>query len=361
LGRFYGPESRLLVTGGGTGGHVIPALEIARAHRRRKSSPVFYAGGPGSLESRLSEASQIPFFPVSSGGVVGKSFTEKLEGLRKMAAGIPAALSILARVRPDLVIGTGGYVQIPVVVAARLKRIPIVLLEPNRIPGLANRLLGPLAARTVFPGKDSTGMGGIPVGEGVRGPEPVRERFSRTPSRILVMGGSQGARSLNRLMPEILGGLRNSAVWPIEILHQSGERWMEETRELYRSLGVPARVEGFLPGISGLLRDQTLVIARAGAMTIAELTGSGTPAIYIPFPHSAGRHQEENALSIERQGGGWYWSEDSLMEPEARIRELSEILGRPETLFSVARTAWHISPAVSSDEWLLALEKSTLP
>ena len=356
MGRLYGPESRLLVTGGGTGGHVIPAIEIALAHRRRGEGPVFYAGGPGGLESRLSRESGIPFFPVSSGGVAGKSLRGRIYGLGKIFAGIPSAMKILGEIRPDLVIGTGGYVQVPVVLAARLKGIPIVLLEPNRVTGLANRFLRPLASRTVFAGRNGAVSGGIPVGGEVRGPSPFRERFFQNPPKILVMGGSQGARSLNKKIPGILASLRNSSVWPIEILHQSGERWREETCEAYRSLGVSARVEGFLPGISALLREQTLVICRAGAMTIAEMTASGTPAIYIPFPHSAGGHQDKNARVLEREGGGWYWPEDWLEDPEARTRDLEKILEDRDNLFAVAGTAWAISPAVSADDWLRALE-----
>ncbi len=352
MGALYHAGSRLLVTGGGTGGHVIPAIELARAHRERDNSPVFYAGGDGSLEARLAEEARIPFFPVSSGGFVGKNLAGKLMGLRKMAAGIPSAMKILAESRPDLVIGTGGYVQVPVVLAARIRGLPVVLLEPNRVPGLANRLLRPLAARTVITGEG----GGIPVAPGVRGPEPLPERFFRNPPRILVMGGSQGARAINRKIPEIFGELRNISIGPIEILHQSGERWVEETREAYRKLGIPARVEGFLSGISGLLSGQTLVIARAGAMTIAELTGSGTPAIYIPFPHSAGGHQELNAMSLSKEGGGWSWREDRLEDPGACAQDLARILVDREGLYAIARNAWRLSPAVPAEEWLHALE-----
>ncbi len=356
MGALYHAGSRLLVTGGGTGGHVIPAIEIARAHRERANAPVFYAGGDGSLEARLAERARIPFFPVSSGGFVGKSLSGKLAGLRKMAGGIPSAIKVLTESHPDLVIGTGGYVQVPVVLAARIRGIPVVLLEPNRVPGLANRLLRPLAVRTVVAGEQGQKGGGIPVAPGVRGPAPLPERFFRNPPKILVMGGSQGARAINRKIPEIIGELRNTSVGPIEILHQSGERWLEETRESYRNLGLSARVEGFLPGISGLLSAQTLVIARAGAMTIAELTGSGTPAIYIPFPHSAGGHQEMNALSLAKEGGGWFWREDRLEDPAACAKDLARILMGREELFATARNAWRLSPAVPAEEWLQALE-----
>ncbi len=357
MGAFYGAGSRLLVTGGGTGGHVIPAIELARAHRERAGAPVFYAGGAGSLEARLADSAHIPFFPVSAGGFVGKRLLEKLDGLRKMAAGLPEALMILRKTRPDLVIGTGGYVQVPVVLAARLFGVPVVLLEPNRVPGLANRILRPLALRTVVAGKSGREGGGIPVAPGVRGAAPLPERFLVNPPRILVMGGSQGARTINRKIPEIFGELRNFPVGPIEILHQSGERWVDETREAYRRSGIPARVEGFLPGLSGRFSGQTLVIARAGAMTIAELTGSGTPAIYIPFPHSAGRHQEMNALSLEKEGGGWTWEEDRLEDPGVCAEDLARILGDREGLYAVAKNAWGQSPAVPADEWLQAMEK----
>lgn len=347
---LYDPGKGLLVTGGGTGGHVIPAIEIARAHQRLSSSPVLYAGTPGSLEERLAARANLPFAAVRAGGVVGKSLPGKLAGGASILRGIGGAIGLLKKFRPGLVVGTGGYVQVPVIVAAGFLRIPALLVEPNRVAGLANKVLAPFVAKVVY-GWDQGG--GIPLAPGVRGPEPDQNRFERLPLRLLIMGGSQGARMLNESLPEVVAlALRRLEGRPVEIVHQCGERWLESTRERYRQRGIEARVEGFLPEISKLFREQSLVIARAGAMTVAEITASGTPAIYIPFPHSAGGHQQENALEVERTGGGWCWKESSLIEKEIRAQELARMLSEGDLLYERGQKAWEHSPGVSASEWL---------
>ncbi len=348
---LYDPGKSLLVTGGGTGGHIIPAIEIARAHRRLSALPVVYAGTPGSLEERLASRATIPFEPVRAGGVVGKSFVKKLAGGMAILRGTGDALRLLRKSRPGLVIGTGGYVQVPVILAARLLRVPTLLIEPNQVAGLANRVFAPFVDRVVFgwaPG------GGIPLAPDVRGPAPVPERFERRPLRLLIMGGSQGARVLNERLPEIVAtALKSMGDTPVDVIHQCGERWVESTRESYRQWGVSARVEGFLPGIATLLGEQSLVVARAGAMTVAEITASGTPAIYCPFPHSAGGHQRENARSVERTEGGWCWEEEQLLDKKACALELARILSSGPLLYGRGKKAWENSPGVSASEWLI--------
>ena len=350
---LYDAQKSLLVTGGGTGGHVIPAIEIAKAHRRASSRPVLYAGTPGSLEERLASRAGLPFAPIHAGGVVGKSLSGKISGALAILRGTGSALRLVGDFRPGLVIGTGGYVQVPVVVAARTLGVPIALIEPNRVAGLANRMLGPLASRVVY-GWESNG--GIPLAPDVRRPAPDRNRFESRPLRLLVMGGSQGARVLNERLPEILAkALPQIPERSVEIIHQSGERWIESTRERYQSLGVPVRVEGFLPEIAALLGSQSLVVARAGAMTVAEITASGTPAIYCPFPHSAGGHQKENARAVEEIGGGWCWEEDRLLGTESCAADLSRILSDSSLLYATGLGAWNHSPGVPASEWLSRL------
>ena len=350
---LYEPQKSLLITGGGTGGHVVPAIEIARAHQRFSSRPVLYAGTPGSLEERLASRAGIPFSPIRAGGVVGKSWSGKVSGVLAILRGTGSALRLVRDFRPGLVIGTGGYVQVPVIVAARILGVPIVLIEPNRVAGLANRVLGPLARRVVY-GWSSDG--GIPLAPDVRRPAPDRDRFEAIPLKILVMGGSQGARVLNERVPEILARtLPHIPSRSVEIIHQSGERWVESTRERYQRLGLSVRVEGFLPEIASLLGSQSLVIARAGAMTVAEITASGTPAIYCPFPHSAGGHQKENARAVEESGGGWCWEEERLLGIESCAADLARILSDSSLLYATGMGAWKLSPGVPASEWLSRL------
>lgn len=352
---IYGPSTRLLLTGGGTGGHVIPALELARAHRAHASGSVFYVGSPASLEEELSRRMELPFSPVSSGGFVGKSLWARIRALVKIWRGLGRSLKLLGELRPDLVIGTGGYVQIPVVAAAILRRIPVVLIESNRVMGLANRIFRPLVSRVVTPGTPGD-LRGIPVAPDVRESRPLRERFSGPEIRIMVIGGSQGARNLNEKLPAILArAIESLPGRSVEVFHQCGERWQEETRSRYAALGVRAVVEGFVPGLARMFRRQTLVLARAGAMTIAELTASGTPAIYIPFPASAGGHQERNAKGVEGLGAGRVWLEADLGDAGKRGQELTELLGDGERLFGMAVRAWEGTTAVSAENWLKAL------
>lgn len=352
---LYTPETSLLVTGGGTGGHVVPALELAKAHLKSARGPVLYMGSPDSLEERLAKSEGIPFIPVPSGGFVGKPFWGKFRAIGKVAGGLIRAFVMLGTMRPGLVIGTGGYVQIPVVAAALLRRRPVVLLEPNRVTGLSNRLFWPWVARTVHADLEENSWG-IPVAQGICGPPPERERFTGETVKIMVIGGSQGARSINENLPGILREVRDLVPEiRLEVFHQSGERWKEETAGRYRSLEIPARVEGFLPELSSYFRDQTLVISRAGAMTIAEVTASGTPAIVIPFPFSAGGHQEQNARAMEEAGAGVFWGESTLGDRSSRAKELVSLLSDGDALFAMASRAWKRSTAVPAGRWLLAL------
>jgi len=350
---LYDFNRGLLVTGGGTGGHVIPAIELALAHRTLSTAPVTYAGTPGSLEERLSARAGIPFVPVSAGGLVGKSLVGKISGGVAILRGTRAALELIRRLSPGLVIGTGGYVQVPVIAAARILGVPCVLVEPNRIAGLANRALAPFVSRVVN-GWDSGG--GIPLAPDVRKAPPDPDRFAQSPLRLLVMGGSQGARTINERVPGIVAlALRTMGEGRIEVIHQSGERWLSDTEARYKKFGVSARVTGFLPGIASLLGEQSLVFARAGAMTVAEITASGTPAIYCPFPHSAGGHQKANALAVSEAGGGWCWEESRLSDTETCAKELATIISDRNHLFESGRRAWELSPGVPAAEWLQRL------
>ena len=351
---LYDLKRGLLVTGGGTGGHVIPAIELALAHRNLSSSSVTYAGTPGSLEERLSGRHQIPFAAVSAGGLVGKSLLGKISGGVAILRGTQGAMALIRRLSPGLVIGTGGYVQVPVIIAARILGVPCVLLEPNKIAGLANKVLAPFVSHVVN-GWDTGG--GIPLAPDVRKAPPDPVRFSRNPLRFLVMGGSQGARSINERIPGIVASaLRRMPESRVEIIHQSGDRWLFDTEARYKNLGVPARVTGFLPGIASLFGEQSLVFARAGAMTVAEITASGTPAIYCPFPHSAGGPQKANALAVSEAGGGWCWDESRLSDTDSCARDLAAILCDRNHLFERGRKAWEKSPGIPASEWLLGLE-----
>lgn len=349
------PVSRLehlVVTGGGTGGHVIPALNIARAAIGRFKAKVVYVGTAGNLEERMAGEAGIPFLGLKASGFMGRGWRRKAKALLQIPASVLEARALFARIRPDMVIGTGGYVQIPAVLAARMARIPSVLIEPNVVTGWANRLLGPVAD-LVVPCYGSSGMTGVPLASEAKPPEPKAERF-RPPYRILVTGGSQGALRLNRNLPRIFRSLDAFGIRPeeMDILHQTGEKWIEETESSYRSMGLRARVAGFVPDLMREYGGRCLVIARSGAMSVAEITFSGTPAIYVPYPHAVSDHQTWNARHIRDGGGGWLWNDESLEEVEGRARDLAQILKNPQELHAVAVRAWRMTPGRPAARWL---------
>lgn len=344
---------RLAVTGGGTGGHVVPALNILSAARREFHAEVLYIGTPGNMEERLAREYGYPFSGIRTSGFMGKGVVRKIKALSQVLPGVSEAIRILKDFSPDLLIGTGGYVQAPPVIAASLLGIPVFLLEPNVLTGWANRLLKPLVAGMVPPYGGGRAIG-VPLGIEPRPPSPPRRRFSGALS-ILVAGGSQGARQINRQVPIILHAAMKDANRPVTIFHQAGESGREETEELYRSLGVPATVMGFVPDLAARYRESALVIARAGAMTVAEITYSGAPAFYVPYPLAIRDHQRVNAEAVRNAGGGWVWDDISLSDTTERARELSRVLSDPDRLHLAAVAAWTLSPGRPSGQWLCCL------
>lgn len=346
---------RLAVTGGGTGGHVIPALNLLRSAQKDFRSEVLYIGTPGNLEERLARAQSFPFTGIRTSGFMGKGNMRKLRALWQVLPGAIEARRALARFSPDLLVGTGGYVQIPAVLAARLMGIPTLLLEPNVVTGWANRILEPFVEGIVRP-YGSGRLTGVPLATDPRPPFPEEGRF-RPPYRILVVGGSQGSLRINLNMPRIFQAMGRHGVLPgqVEILHQAGERGKEETEILYRSLGIPARVVGFLPDLSSCYEGCSLVVARSGAMTVAEITFSGTPAFYVPYPAAIGDHQKRNAEAVRDAGGGWFWEDSSLERIDERASEMARVLLDPGMLHETARHAWQSSPGRPARFWLSSL------
>lgn len=344
---------RLAVTGGGTGGHVVPALNILSAARQEFHAEVLYIGSPGNMEERLAREYGYPFSGIRTSGLMGKGMARKMKAMSLVMPGVSEAIRILKDFSPDLLVGTGGYVQVPPVIAASLLGIPVFLLEPNVLTGWANRLLKPLVAGVVPPyggGK----LTGVPLGIDPRPLSPSAQRFSGS-LPVLVAGGSQGARQINRQVPLILEAALKGADLPVTIFHQAGESGKEETEELYRSLGLSATVVGFVPDLPARYQDSALVIARAGAMTVAEITYSGTPAFYVPYPLAIRDHQRVNAEAVRNAGGGWVWDDASLTETQERARELFHILSDPVRLHQAAVAAWTLSPGRSSGQWLRSL------
>lgn len=302
----------IVIAAGGTGGHLYPAIALAREFLRRDPSTKFlFVGTTRGIESRVLAHEGFELVMITAKPVMGKGWLDILRAVLSVPVGMYQSWHVLGERQADLVIGVGGYTSPTVLVAAALKGIPRVILEPNAYPGLANKVVGPLAQR-IFLAFDSAATSfdrrkvhvvGTPIrkeflGHGLEGQEAIK----RNGRHLLVFGGSQGAKAINSAVLEALP-LLTACLPSLSITHQTGEGDYERVKEGYRALGISATVVPFLYDMPTVLRTADLVVARAGAMTIAELTACGRPAILIPLPTAIYDHQMKNARAMEAAGG----------------------------------------------------------
>jgi UDP-N-acetylglucosamine--N-acetylmuramyl-(pentapeptide) pyrophosphoryl-undecaprenol N-acetylglucosamine transferase len=302
----------VVIAGGGTGGHLYPGIAVARELLRREPAAVVtFAGTARGIEARVIPREGFGLDFLRSAGLKGTSLAARVRGLGLLPLGGLDAWRILSKRRPDLVIGVGGYSSGPVVLAASLRGIPTMLLEQNAVPGLTNRLLATVvsAAAVTF---DSTvsffGRRAFVAGN------PIRQEFLNTTASdaagggneggaapgVLIFGGSQGAHAINLAMVEAAPRLAERG--GLAITHQTGERDLERVRDGYRQAGLSARTEPFLFEMDREMKNADLIICRAGATTIAELTAAGRPSVLIPLPTAADDHQRKNAEVLQRAG-----------------------------------------------------------
>ena len=314
-------ELRVVIAGGGTGGHLFPGVAVARELlARQPNAALSFAGTERGIEARVIPKEGFPLDAIRSGGLKGKSPGDLVRGLALVPISLVDAWDLLSRRKPDIVIGVGGYSSGPVLLCAAVRGIPTMVLEQNAVPGLTNRLLAPLvgaAAVTFESTKSFFGSKGFFSGNPVR-PEFVnaggsgrtggpgesnqeRKLDDTDEIRVLVFGGSQGAHAINMAMveaaPELAAGRPR-----LRLTHQTGERDVEMVSAGYRKAGFQAEVEPFLYDMAQRLRQTDLVVSRAGMTTIAELTALGVPAILIPLPTATDDHQRKNAEAIEAAG-----------------------------------------------------------
>jgi UDP-N-acetylglucosamine--N-acetylmuramyl-(pentapeptide) pyrophosphoryl-undecaprenol N-acetylglucosamine transferase len=335
---------RFLLAGGGTGGHVTPALALAE-ELSAGGDEVLLVGSERGLETRLVPEAGFELVRLPSRQFMGKSPLDRLRSLVALAAGTRAALGVLARFRPHAVLSVGGYAAAPAVLAAALRRVPLAVVNPDAVPGRVNRYSARLA-RLVFAG----------IGGAAAFPDPARvrcfgvplrrglvERFAvarprrrpEPPYRLLVFGGSQGARQLNRTLPEALpelGGL------PLEVVHQTGEADLEPVAEAYARAGVRAEVLAFEPDMPSRYEWADLALCRAGAITVAELALVGLPALLVPLPSAADDHQTANARALEAAGAALRLDPRSLTGKEL-AEALRSLCADPERLLAMGRAA----------------------
>jgi UDP-N-acetylglucosamine--N-acetylmuramyl-(pentapeptide) pyrophosphoryl-undecaprenol N-acetylglucosamine transferase len=310
----------ILIAGGGTGGHLYPGIAVARELIARvPDAQVTFVGTAAGIESRVIPREGFALDVIRSAGLKGKSIGALARGVALLPLSALDAAQVLSRRRPSVVIGVGGYSSGPVVAFAAMRGIPTLLMEQNAVPGLTNRLLARVVraaavtyeeSAAYFAGKAFvagnpvrpeffSASAGAPAGQGgVRGDDQGSPPGA---ARVLVFGGSQGAHAINVAM--VAAAPRLAAAAPrLAITHQTGERDLEMVRDGYRHAGLEARVEPFLFAMDREMNAADLVVCRAGATTLAELTASGRPSILVPLPTATDDHQRRNAEALARQG-----------------------------------------------------------
>lgn len=346
----------IVIMAGGTGGHVFPALAVARALIERGAT-ISWIGTARGMEAELVPAHGYELDLVGIAGLRGKGITGWLVAPLRVARAVWQALRILRRRRADAVVGMGGFVTGPGGVAARLLGRPLIIHEQNAIAGLTNRLLARIANRVLeafpgsLPGAEQTGN---PVRREISElAEPAQRYRERTgPLRLLVIGGSQGALALNEALPGALAALAPER--RPEVRHQAGRRNLDRTREIYREAGIEAEVLPFLDDMAAAYAWADLVLCRSGALTVSELAAAGVPSVLVPFPHAVDDHQTANGHFLSRAGAAVLMPQNELgsrlpgvlneffTDPKAgrerllKMAEAARALARPEATGAVA-------------------------
>lgn len=304
---------RAILAGGGTGGHVIPALAIANELKKDYSAEIVFIGTARGIENRLVPAAGYPLKLVRVGALKNVSLTTRL----KTAFDLPRALwdagGMLSDFSPDVVIGVGGYASGPAMLSAVVKHIPTLAFEPNVVPGFANRMVARFVSGAAVHFEETAKYFRHGEVTGV----PVRQAFFDIPSKrggtptVLVFGGSQGAHAINEAMIRCLPVLEREAPG-IRIIHQTGERDYNDALAAYQSMSGAAEVFKFIDDMPAAFARADLVVCRSGASTVAEITAAGKPAVFVPFPRAADDHQRVNAEALAKHGAAVVVEESKL-------------------------------------------------
>lgn len=354
----------LMIAGGGTGGHVYPAIAIAqewmaRAGERR----VVFVGTERGLETKIVPKAGFPLELISVGGLKGKGGADLVRNVARLPVGFSQAWSLISKHRPTVVLGVGGYSSGPVLVAAKLRGRPTAIHEANAFPGLTNRILGRFTtavavafdeAATRLKRKDAVVTG-----------NPIRKEFFEAHGQrstindqrqLLIFGGSQGSRKINEVMSGallFLARLKDR----MKIVHQTGPNDLEKVREAYRtSAFADARVVPYLDPIVTEIANADLVVSRSGAMTIGELAAVGRAAILIPFAAATNNHQELNARVVERAGGAIVITEGQLT-PERLALAVAEVINDPDRAGRMGASARSLAAPEATKTIVDLLEK----
>ncbi|MBU6378095.1 MAG: undecaprenyldiphospho-muramoylpentapeptide beta-N-acetylglucosaminyltransferase [Gammaproteobacteria bacterium] len=336
----------VMIMAGGTGGHVFPALSLA-GELQGRGCEVVWLGTRAGIEARLVPAAGIPVEWIDIGGLRGKGMTTLLAAPWRLARALRQALAAVRRHQPRVVVGLGGYVTGPGGMAAWLSRRPLVIHEQNAVAGFTNRVLARFARCVLeaFAGSFGVGVRAVTVGNPVRRdffdlPPPAERMAKRDAAlRVLVVGGSQGAERLNKVVPAAIArALAAAATTGFAIRHQSGVRTLAATQRAYAELGIEAEVSAFIDDIAAAYGAADLVICRAGALTVCELAAAGVASILVPFAAAVDDHQTRNARHLVERGAAVLIAERDL-DVERLGAEIARLAADRATLLSMAEHA----------------------
>ncbi|HWI52067.1 MAG TPA: undecaprenyldiphospho-muramoylpentapeptide beta-N-acetylglucosaminyltransferase [Symbiobacteriaceae bacterium] len=357
---------KYLIAGGGTGGHIYPAVSIAHALKALDpKAELLYVGTQTGREATLVPREQIPFVTISSAGLINLSPVQKLKGALKAAKGLLDSLGHIRRFRPDVVIGTGGFVSGPVLLAARLAGRPVVIQEQNAFPGVTNRIASRWAravfvpyeeARPHFPAGAKLKFFGNPVRPDVRAAarEAGREAFGYTEADkvLVIMGGSGGGRDFNRYAVDAVKLLAAGSIPGLKVLHVTGERYLEQVREQYGPETPGVTIVPYLHNMPEAYAAADAGVFRSGALTLAEIQVRALPSVLIPSPNVTHNHQDWNARTLEKRGAALVVRESEMSADKlagaighvltdealrARMGEALQALAQPDAALDIAR------------------------
>ena len=342
-------RKRVVIAGGGTGGHLFPGIALAKALKRQDMDiEISFVGTQKGLEAKVLPREGFELKTILSAGLLGKKRLSRWMSWVKLPVGTAQSMCFLIRKRPDLVVGVGGYASGPLVLSAWILRVPILIHEQNSIPGLTNKWLGKIANKVAvsfkesakFFSKDKIEVTGNMIREEFCQP---RETFPKGPRglfRLLVLGGSQGAHSINVAMMEALESL-TSKRGNIHITHQTGESDFAMVKREYENSGFSHDVRPFIDGMAEQYRKASLVICRAGASTLAEVTACGKVSVLIPYPHAAHNHQEKNARVLEAANAGELVLDHELSSPRI-AQSILQAMEDPQRLEEMEENSYQL-------------------
>ncbi len=336
---------RAILAGGGTGGHVIPALAIAQELQKTYDAEILFIGTARGIENRLVPAAGYSLHLIEVGALNRVSLATRLKTFARLPGAVWDARRVLADFQPDVVIGVGGYASGPAMLAAIMKSIPTLAFEPNVVPGFANRIVARWVSAAAVHFEETAKYFHHAEVTGV----PVRKAFFEIAEKVpvegrptlLVFGGSQGAHAINQAMTQCLPELLKQ-VPGLHIIHQTGERDYNDAQAAYQREGASAEVSAFISDMPTIFARADLLLCRSGASTVAEVAAAGKPAIFVPFPRAADDHQRVNAQALERAGAAVVLEETKL-DDVWLVDTVSALLGDPRRLRRMGEAARSLS------------------